>query len=69
MFRFSFRPLPLLRQGVLRFAFIPAQLFPRGPLTNELEARAQISRWRERSGRQDVPERSGPEGWNGVLAA
>jgi hypothetical protein len=26
------------------FAFIPAQLFPRGPLTNELEARAQISR-------------------------
>jgi hypothetical protein len=23
---------------------------------------------RERSGRQAVPERSGPEGWNGVLA-
>ena len=23
---------------------------------------------RERSGRQDVPERSGPKGWRGVLA-
>src|SRR5260370_40382388 len=41
---FSFRPLPLIGQGVLRFAFIPAQLFPRGPLKTEMEGRAQISR-------------------------
>ncbi len=30
---FSFRPLQLLRQGVLRFAFITAQLFSGGSLT------------------------------------
>ena len=39
-----FCPLPLLRQGVLRFAFIPAQLFSARASQNELEARAQISR-------------------------
>src|SRR5579885_795553 len=43
-------------------AFVPAQRFPCGPLTLELEARAQIPQMRGRSGRQDVPERSVPSG-------
>src|SRR5215469_17631415 len=29
---YDLRPLPLWRQGVLRFGLIAAQLFPRGPL-------------------------------------
>src|SRR5258708_1534897 len=39
-----FARFPFIGQGVLHFAFIPAQLFPRGPLKTELEVRAQISR-------------------------
>ncbi len=42
-------------------AFIRAQRC-RGLFTRQLEARAQIPRMRERSGRQDVPERSIPSG-------
>jgi hypothetical protein len=44
-----FRPLPLLRQGVLRFAFITAQLVSARASQTELEARAQISRYAQRS--------------------
>jgi hypothetical protein len=38
------RPLPVIGQGVLRFAFITAQLFSARPSQTELEGRAQISR-------------------------
>jgi len=51
-----------MRQGVLRFAFITAQLFSARASQTEQEARAQIPQMRERSGRQAVPERSGPNG-------
>jgi hypothetical protein len=53
---FSFRPLPLLRQGVLRCCFhFPRNIFRGDPLTQiwRLLRRLQM---RERSGRQDVPE-------------
>jgi len=48
-------PLPVIGQGVLRFAFITAKIF-RAALSQKLEGRAQISGTRERSGRQAVPE-------------
>jgi hypothetical protein len=38
-----------MRQGVLRFAFITAQLFSARASQTELEARAQISRCAQRS--------------------
>jgi len=57
-----------MRQGVLRFAFITAQFLSARPSQPEQEGRAQIPKMRERSGRQAVPQRSGPTGWHGVLA-
>jgi len=53
---------------VLRFAFIPAQLFPRGPLKTELEVRAQISRCASGAGGRTCQCESGPKGWRGLLA-
>jgi len=51
-----------MRQGVLRFAFITTQFFSARPSQPEQEGRAQIPQTRERSGRQAVPQRSGPNG-------
>jgi hypothetical protein len=47
---FLLRPLPVIGQGALRFALIPAQLFSARPSQNELEGRAQISRCASEAG-------------------
>ncbi|MGC2758409.1 hypothetical protein, partial [Candidatus Binatus sp.] len=63
---FSFRPLPVIGQGMLRFAFIPAQHF-RGDLSPELEVPAQISRCASGAGGRTCQSDSDPKGWRGVL--
>jgi len=54
--RCSFRlcPLPLLRQGVLRFALIARELFPRRPLAENQEGRRVDSGTREAERCTDV---------------
>jgi hypothetical protein len=63
---FSFRPLPLLRQGVLRFTFITAQLVSARASQTELEARAQIPQMRAAERCTDVTnEVVGASRWRG----
>src|SRR5216684_6164743 len=65
------RPLPVHRAGRAALPSSPRKFSAR-PSHKTEEGRAQISKTRERSGRQDVPEQRGPRfllgGWRGVLA-
>jgi hypothetical protein len=56
------RPLPVIGQGVLRFAFHHRATFFRAALTPRTGGPCADFEMRERSGRQDVPKRSGPNG-------
>ena len=62
------RPLPVIGQGVLRFAFIPAQFFSARPLHLEQEGRAQISRCASGAGGRTCQSEAARKGWRGVLA-
>jgi hypothetical protein len=57
---------PFIGQGVCALLSSPRKFSAR-PSHKKQEGRAQISKTRERSGRQAVPEQRGPKGWRGVL--
>src|SRR5216683_8365402 len=62
------RPLPVIGQGVLRFAFITAQLFSARPLHPEMEGRAQIPRCASGAGGRTCHSEAARMGWRVVLA-
>ena len=64
---FRLRPLPLLRQGVLCFALITAQLFPRGPLTGIGGPCADVCRCASGAGGRSCQSEAARQGWRGVL--
>ena len=65
---FSFRPLPLLRQGVLRCCFHSRATFFAGTSQPELEVPAQISRCASGAGGRTCQSEAARMGWRGVLA-